>query len=82
MGERGGDQIDADGVMAATGAGHHDDLPLDEFVATFLPRDPGEELFGRDRRVVWSDVHSFRGSITGPSYAPGRRGGSSDSAKS
>src|ERR1700759_4743334 len=60
----GGDQIDGDGVVAAYGAGHHDDLALDELVAPFLPRDPCEELFRLDRRVVWADIHRLQHSIT------------------
>lgn len=53
-----GREVHHDGVMPALGAGDQDDLAIDEFVALLLSGHPGEELRGRDRRLIKFDVHA------------------------
>jgi hypothetical protein len=47
-------QVHDDAVVAASGAGHHHNLALDQLETLLLASDPGEKLFGTNG---W--LHSF-----------------------
>src|SRR5574337_1962842 len=53
-------QVQAHGHVMILGAGHREDLAVDEVVPFVLKRLPGKVLFGRHRRV--SDRQAHRGS--------------------